>query len=377
MARCGSRRSSAGVSVSLPFDEPPRPVDLLAELGTPARPGRRGPGPAGKDLVGHGEPRPGPAPRRGSRGASARAPGRPVPSTTAAHGVSFGLERPGERELAFGHDRDVPRWASQPRRRRRRQARCARGPRARAPPQGRGPRAASSPARASSPRGGREQRALREGDDPGSGRTPTLSASSAASAIAASRSIVLAEKQMRGAAQDECRRTPAARRARVSRRASSASASICSGPSAQCIARTRASHGSIGWRSHPGAALAAWRARQGRATAPRRRALAPRPPCAQASRTAISGMALQIERLVEPPEPRVHGFPLARAPGREGMSADKARDPVGVPGCVRVRDRRLRLPVLLAPGRGAAVEKRSDGRLAPLQLARRKSLNSR
>ena len=54
------------------------------------------------------------------------------------------------------------------------------------------------------------------------------------------------------------------------------------------------------------------------------------------------------------------------------MPADEARDPVGVPGCVRVRDRRLGLPVLLAPGRGAAVEKRSDGRLAPLQLSSEK-----
>ena len=50
------------------------------------------------------------------------------------------------------------------------------------------------------------------------------------------------------------------------------------------------------------------------------------------------------------------------------MSADEAREPVEVTGCVRVLDRRLGLPVLLAPDRGAAAENRNDGRLAPLQL---------
>ena len=80
------------------------------------------------------------------------------------------------------------------------------------------------------------------------------------------------------------------------------------------------------------------------------------------------GMALQVARLVEPPEPPVDRFPLARGPGREGVLTDEAREPVEITGCVRVLDRRLGLPVLLAPDRRAAAENRNDGRLAPLQL---------
>ena len=111
------------------------------------------------------------------------------------------------------------------------------------------------------------------------GATPMLSASSAASAIAAS--AASSSPRSRCAAP---RRTSAAGRQPLagpsSRRASSASACICGTPPAQCIARTTASHGSIDalpsgsgslnvtrWQA-PATAPKATAGRQGRAPRP-------------------------------------------------------------------------------------------------------------
>ena len=170
---------------------------------------------------------------------------------------------------------------------------------------------------------------------------------------------------MRRTAQDERRRTPAARGPELPQCELGVGLHLFD--AADALRRT---HDGQPWLDGC-AAVREWLSERG-ALGERQPPLRSGRPPGEAVRPGLErgdlGMTLEIAGLVEPPEPGLHGLALARGPGRERVPADEAREPIEVPGCMRVGDRRLGLPVLLAPDRGAAAEIRADARLAPLQL---------
>ena len=361
MVRSGSRRSSAGVSVDrLPFLGGRHAVDVLAELGPPGDEDAEA-GTSEKDLVGRGEPRPRFGQVEDREMHLGELEGR-------LHGVpgqrprQLGLERASERELAPGAVEIAT--VGLPSRRDREGERASHVP---LEPvllhEGSGlerklPRAGLVPA------GGREQRALREGDDPGGDDADALGLLGRVGQRCVG-CVVLAEQQMRRTAQDERRRTPAARGPELPQGELRVGLHLVD--AADALRRTHDRQPGL-----DGCAPVRERLSERGALGERQPPLRSGRPPGEAVRPGLEdgdlGMALEIAGLVEPPEPGLHGLALARGPGRERVPADEARKPVDVPGRVRVGDRRLGLPVLLAPDGGAAAEIRGGARLAPLQL---------